>query len=661
MREATNCPYRVRNTERPGAHCNFLVEAAGIHSNTELADVDNEFCTYCCEQFEPRGHNLNPAVASLLFKITERIIKAEGIGSCSARKASELQELSIAHLEIADSEGDSPEHYIQRKGPCFYQGDFVRFRQCEGCQGNVKLKEFECFHESHHSAFTSHCRKCREYEAPLTATGVVNWAVAITSSPRSSQTLEQSLKSLTASGWSNYHLFVEPGTVIPSDVCDTQVTLRRNQLGAFPNFYTALTEMVMTNPHVDAYMMCQDDVIYCSGLRDYLEENLWPARRLGVVSLHTACHQDRGGVNGFFSDDLGWGAWGAQAYVFPNASARAFLRNARVLNHRHRGPREGKCNVDSVVGQWCRDSGLDYYLHTPSLTQHIGETSTLWPTAKIKGRRRAATFIGESKDINEVMKVSSQSSVCEGANASLKVDLWAKASLAIVSVSIGRARSFQRWLNWLHTCEVPPHCSVYVIDNSGDGRFGRKLRNEFELISDSNRFRAANLHMGPGLAQDRGLSRAKVQNIADVTNQYLEKIREDYVLILDDDVIPPPEGIKQLFKVLVDAGSNCAMVSGAYESANKPGYLTASYSNHGWNARPPVTNPDDLVEEVGYVGTGFLLISNDVLASLLPLRSSGKRGLLGMDNYLCEEVRRKGFKILLHKGVRCDHLFENEV
>ena len=111
-----------------------------------------------------------------------------------------------------------------------------------------------------------------------------------------------------------------------------------------------------------------------------------------MVSLHTASHQDRGDVEGFYSADLGWDAWGAQAYVFPNAAARAFARNARVLNHRNRGPRDGKCNVDSVVGQWCRDAGLDYFLHTPSLSQHVGDTSTLWKTARTQGRRRAATF-----------------------------------------------------------------------------------------------------------------------------------------------------------------------------------------------------------------------------------------------------------------------------
>ena len=56
-----------------------------------------------------------------------------------------------------------------------------------------------------------------------------------------------------------------------------------------------------------------------------------------------------------------------------------------------------------MVGQWCLDQHLDYYLHTPSLTQHIGDTSTIWKGSKTTGRRRAATFVGEETNISSVV------------------------------------------------------------------------------------------------------------------------------------------------------------------------------------------------------------------------------------------------------------------
>ena len=82
------------------------------------------------------------------------------------------------------------------------------------------------------------------------------------------------------------------------------------------------------------------DVIYCSGLRTYLEESLWPAGRLGVVSLFTASHQDRHDRVGFFPANHGWATWGSLCFVFPNAAARACLRHPRIINHRQRGVHE---------------------------------------------------------------------------------------------------------------------------------------------------------------------------------------------------------------------------------------------------------------------------------------------------------------------------------
>ena len=146
------------------------------------------------------------------------------------------------------------------------------------------------------------------------------------------------------------------------------------KLGAWPNWLLGLSELYLREPKADAYLMVQDDVTFAGGLRKYLEETLWPDKRLGVVSLHTASHQDRGDLQGYYASDCGWAAWGAQAYVLPNASARALLAHPRIINHRHRGPRDGLANVDSIIGKWCKDSGLAYYFHTPSLTQHTGET-----------------------------------------------------------------------------------------------------------------------------------------------------------------------------------------------------------------------------------------------------------------------------------------------
>jgi len=65
---------------------------------------------------------------------------------------------------------------------------------------------------------------------------------------------------------------------------------------------------------------------------------------------------------------------------------------------------KGEDLTDALVGYWCLESGLDYYLHTPSLSQHIGDTSTLWEKTSLSGRRLAASFPGEDVDIREWME-----------------------------------------------------------------------------------------------------------------------------------------------------------------------------------------------------------------------------------------------------------------
>ncbi|QDU09831.1 hypothetical protein [Gimesia aquarii] len=223
-------------------------------------------------------------------------------------------------------------------------------------------------------------------------TSVSLWAVGMTTAPRKLPTLEQSIHSLADAGWNEPRLFVEPETEIPGAAQSLPISLRDETLGAFPNWYLALTELVLRQPLAEAYFLCQDDVLFASGLRGYLEQRLWPARKVGVVSIYCPSHYANEKSEGFHLENHGWDNWGALAYIFPNSSARKFLSDLLVLNHRGFGPAEGMRNIDSVVGLWCQRSELNYFVHTPSLAQHIGDTSTIWMRGSNRGRRRAREF-----------------------------------------------------------------------------------------------------------------------------------------------------------------------------------------------------------------------------------------------------------------------------
>jgi len=339
---------------------------------------------------------LNPGVASYLFTLTCEVIAAGGVDGCSIEKAQDLQQRAIKHLRHGQSESNQyrrPEYVRQ----CLYLG---------GKTGEVSPQGdpvFNCNHESHRQTTEEWCStKCKDYD-PLLATkpdAVKSWAVGITTAPRRQPTLSQSLRSLAVAGWDSPIIFAEPGSRIPNEFRSLTVVRRQTKFGAWPNFIVGLTELVMTQPDADAYFMVQDDTLFCRNTRHYLEHSLWPDRHTGAVSLHTPSHQvpeDNSGT-GFFPKKVGWGAWGAMAFIFPNAAARALLRHPEVINHRSRGPGEGLCNVDSVVGHWCNIAGLQYVLHNPSLTQHIGLTTTLWSKDSLEGRRSASDFPGEDFD-----------------------------------------------------------------------------------------------------------------------------------------------------------------------------------------------------------------------------------------------------------------------
>ena len=117
------------------------------------------------------------------------------------------------------------------------------------------------------------------------------WAVGMTTAPRRASTLEKSLASLALAGWNTPRLFVEPETTLPTERLSLPITQRDQPLGAFPNWYLGLTELYVRQPDADAYLMCQDDVLFTRGLRNYLGQMLWPAANVGVISLYCPSHE----------------------------------------------------------------------------------------------------------------------------------------------------------------------------------------------------------------------------------------------------------------------------------------------------------------------------------------------------------------------------------
>ena len=404
-RSPATCPYRDavffdQENGKEYAHCLLLGELTGVQ-DTRLFKASRGACEVCCKRRAPNTEQINSVLASLLHPLASKIRDAGGMPGCDEAKARGLVDWARQNLYRLTPSNAATSKNARQTEPCFYLGEQTGEKNCADCKGTVRQKTFKCHHEAHEETILRECWNCKDHDVQLKTGEVRDWAVAVTTAPRDNPTLERSLESLAKAGWDTPLVFAEPGVARPDNVAAEHFVVRPRVYGAWPNWFSAAVELYMMQPKAHAYLLCQDDVLYARDIRPYLEATLWPAKRLGVVSLHTPSHRARVDWKGYHADNEGWRSWGAQAYVFSNPSLRALLRDAAVVNHRHRGPGEGKRNVDSVVGYWCATSGLDYVIHQPSLTQHIGETSTLWPDASLLGNRSASTFIGELNSVTD--------------------------------------------------------------------------------------------------------------------------------------------------------------------------------------------------------------------------------------------------------------------
>ena len=286
---------------------------------------------------------------------------------------------------------------LNREGPCFHLGEMKGLRDCPTCKGSVRLKVYQCHHPLHSDTTIRECKICLDYEPRLAKGSVKSWAVGVTTAPRPEPTIKRCLRSLVKAGWDMPRIFAEPGVQLTAEFGHLPMTTRQETSGAWPNWWLGLSELVLRQPEADAYLMVEDDVLFCRNLRSWLEQELWPADRVAVVSLFTPQIYAKE-VRGWHITSAGAGLAGAQGLVFPNVAARMLLAHPWAVNHRRQGGSSGLKETDAVIGRWAQAVGLPVYHHSPSLTQHDGETSTLEHGELRCSNRYSRDFVGEEFD-----------------------------------------------------------------------------------------------------------------------------------------------------------------------------------------------------------------------------------------------------------------------
>lgn len=357
------CPHREPTTpDNQTAVCRLLEQI--LQSDSHLATVSYDACLACCASFPPTREDLNPVVASLLHGITSDLLGHSGPMDAEADRLKQLHEWAEQSLPIVlpdeDETGPSiPQHIVP--------------------ETTITIEDIAAV-----------------LPPPQTTHGpaVSTWAVGVTTAPRRRPTLDKCLASLNASGWNRPRLFIDGEVTIPDEYRHLPSTHRNPSVGAWPNYYRTLSELLETEPAADAYMIVQDDVLFpaYSNTRAYVDGVLWPGTAPGLVSLY--CCAD------YTAPEPGWSPWGdtwqygALAFVFTRELATSFLADDQVRNHENRSAGKRKAGIDTVIGDWARRYGVPVVRPTPSLVQHIGHVSAIWETSRAVGLRRAGTFLG---------------------------------------------------------------------------------------------------------------------------------------------------------------------------------------------------------------------------------------------------------------------------
>jgi predicted O-methyltransferase YrrM len=403
MRKVEDCPYRS-DVRDPGpeevARCELLEEILGALGPDRYA-VRRDACEACCAAPAPSVHSLNVATASLLIPLTIEVLGRGGEPGCEAAKAARIQQWAIESLPSVASELGAMAR-PPREGPCFHLGPAIGMRDCGSCGGSVRVKVFGCHHLLHQETTVAQCRPCPDYEPRLSRRRVSRWSVGVVTAPRMQPTLLRCLASLSAAGWDSLHLFAEPGVALPIQSEHIRITRRNETIGEWPNWLLGLTELFQRDPTADAYMMVQDDTLFCRGVREFLEAELWPGHRVGMVSVYCPA-SDVHTAAGWGSLAAGAGLIGALTCIFPSAAVRALLAHPSIIEHRLRGARHGLVDTDGAIGRWAVQTAMPIYHHRPSLAQHIGDTSTVWLGAPNAGIRHSDNFVGEDFDARKLI------------------------------------------------------------------------------------------------------------------------------------------------------------------------------------------------------------------------------------------------------------------
>ena len=216
--------------------------------------------------------------------------------------------------------------------------------------------------------------------------------IGVTTCPRvhGVDKLTDTVSSLRSAGFKDeVVVFSEPSGGVVSG--NYTVIHREKLLGVNGNWYQTLVDLVERSPSKTHIMICQDDVQFSKGLRQYMDVH-FDNKFKGIYTLYTS------GLRFDWRRPNGWntmvpdpkiGIPGALAFLFPRPIAVELAKDIK-----DNMPDAGAIHIDNEVGKWLGSRGYSVQYHLPSLAQHTGDNvSTIYKNVPKNSGRVSPGFV----------------------------------------------------------------------------------------------------------------------------------------------------------------------------------------------------------------------------------------------------------------------------
>ena len=400
--------------------------------------------------------------------------------------------------------------------------------------------------------------------------------------------------------------------------------------------------MLADNPDANTLLLCQDDMVYCSGIKAFLERDLWPAEDCGLVSLYACAWKgyELGMSQAGCKRISGGALMGACAMVYPRHAAEGIVEYADT--HGWRGcfakdkvqedPAK-KTALDAFLGYAVRGCGLYAYYYLPSMSQHIGHHSTVGHGVAV-GKRRSKLFPGEHVDAGTIYpRVFARFNRSDGSQGVVtELQEAAKVPVTVIIPGKGLPRLTVKCVRSVMQQAVDRDVRIVYVDN------GSSLE-DLDIINMalSESDQAHTIIRNP---TNLGFSKA--------INQGLEQKDDGHVLLLNNDAAMAPGCLAELIKVV--------------ESKPHAGAASPIMGDHG----PMSIHRDPRLRDAKETGSvlemkrlsfSCCLIHQFAARMTKSIRSDGplKSGLAA-DDMWCFQVRKAGYRLYLCGAAFCEHV-----